>query len=57
MACICWGAVAGLAILTARAWSSSARVPARASLNVTALYWHFMDGLWIYLLVLLFFWR
>ena len=51
------GGVAGLATLTARAWSSSARVPARASLNVTALYWHFMDGLWIYLLVLLFFWR
>lgn len=51
------GGVAGLAILTARAWSSAARAPARVSLNVTALYWHFMDGLWIYLLVLLFFWR
>ena len=22
--------------------------------DVTALYWHFMDGLWVYLLVLLF---
>lgn len=51
------GGVAGLATLTARAWSSAPGVPARASLNVTALYWHFMDGLWIYLLVLLFFWR
>ena len=51
------GGVAGLATLTAKAWSSAARVPSRASLNVTALYWHFMDGLWIYLLVLLFFWR
>ena len=51
------GGVAGLAYLTARAWSSASRIPARASLNVTALYWHFMDGLWIYLLVLLFFWR
>ena len=51
------GGVAVLAYLTARAWSSAARIPARASLNVTALYWHFMDGLWIYLLVLLFFWR
>ena len=51
------GGVAGLAYLTARAWSSAARKPARASLNVTSLYWHFMDGLWIYLLVLLFFWR
>ena len=51
------GGVAGLAALTARAWTSAAGIPARASLNVTALYWHFMDGLWIYLLVLLFFWR
>ena len=51
------GGVAGLAYLTARAWSSAARIPTRASLNVTALYWHFMDGLWIYLLVLLFYWR
>ncbi len=51
------GGVAGLATLTARAWCSAGRVPARASLNVTALYWHFMDGLWIYLLVMLFFWR
>ncbi|MDE2665321.1 MAG: cytochrome c oxidase subunit 3 [Acidobacteriota bacterium] len=51
------GGMAALATLTARAWNSAARVPASASLNVTALYWHFMDGLWIYLLVLLFFWR
>ena len=51
------GGVAGLATLTARAWISAVGIPARASLNVTALYWHFMDGLWIYLLVLLFFWR
>jgi cytochrome c oxidase subunit 3 len=51
------GGVAALAFLTARAWISAARVPAGASLNVTAIYWHFMDGLWIYLLVLLFFWR
>ncbi len=26
-------------------------------MGVTALYWHFMDGLWIYLLGLLLFWR
>ena len=51
------GGVAALLYLTARAWISAARVPAKASLNVTAIYWHFMDGLWIYLLVLLFFWR
>ena len=26
----------------------------RTAADVTALYWHFMDGLWVYLLVLLF---
>ena len=51
------GGVAVLVYLTARTWSSAAPVLEKASLNVTALYWHFMDGLWIYLLVLLFFWR
>ena len=51
------GGVAALVYLTARAWISAARVPAGTSLNVTAIYWHFMDGLWIYLMVLLFFWR
>jgi heme/copper-type cytochrome/quinol oxidase subunit 3 len=26
-------------------------------LGVTAMYWHFMGGLWVYLMVLLFVWR
>jgi heme/copper-type cytochrome/quinol oxidase subunit 3 len=26
-------------------------------LGVTSLYWHFMDGLWVYLFGLLLFWR
>jgi heme/copper-type cytochrome/quinol oxidase subunit 3 len=25
--------------------------------DAVSLYWHFMDGLWIYLFLLLFFWR
>ena len=29
----------------------------RTPIDVMAMYWHFMDGLWIYLLLLLFFWR
>ncbi|MEW5975273.1 MAG: heme-copper oxidase subunit III [Acidobacteriota bacterium] len=29
----------------------------RNVLNLTAIYWHFMDGLWIYLTLLLFSWR
>lgn len=29
----------------------------RNAVEITALYWHFMDVLWIYIFVLLFFWR
>ncbi|HET9531107.1 MAG TPA: cytochrome c oxidase subunit 3 [Blastocatellia bacterium] len=29
----------------------------RNAVEVTAMYWHFMDGLWLYLFLLLFFWR
>lgn len=29
----------------------------RASVDATAIYWHFLDGLWIYLLLILFAWR
>jgi cytochrome c oxidase subunit 3 len=28
-----------------------------AAVDVTAIYWHFMDGLWVYLFLLLFLWR
>ncbi len=36
-----------------RPFGSANRVP----VDVMAIYWHFMDGLWVYLLLLLFFWR
>ena len=29
----------------------------QVAVDSTALYWHFMDGLWLYLFILLFFWR
>ena len=29
----------------------------RNALEVTAIYWHFMTGLWVYLFLLLFYWR
>jgi cytochrome c oxidase subunit 3 len=29
----------------------------RTAVEVTSIYWHFMDGLWIYLFLLLSFWR
>jgi cytochrome c oxidase subunit 3 len=46
------GGIAALGWLALRVW----RDPAVSGrwFEVTALYWHFMDGLWVYLLVLLF---
>lgn len=52
------GGVIALLVLTAKAWSLVyATRGLRILTDVTAIYWHFMDGLWIYLFVLLFFWR
>ena len=33
------------------------RPPTRTVLNVMAIYWHFLDGLWVYLLLFILFWR
>lgn len=49
------GGVAALAYLSRRLLQD--RPPTRTVLNVTAIYWHFMDGLWVYLLLFIFLWR
>lgn len=46
------GGIAALGWLAFRVWRDPAA--SRGWFEVTALYWHFMDGLWVYLLVLLF---
>ncbi|HLL73988.1 MAG TPA: cytochrome c oxidase subunit 3 [Pyrinomonadaceae bacterium] len=57
------GGIAGLGYLIARARreSAGARREARAlgaaRADAVGIYWHFMDGLWLYLFGLLFFWR
>jgi cytochrome c oxidase subunit 3 len=52
------GGVVALGYLMIRAWRTSRETTStRTALGVIALYWHFMDGLWIYLLLLLFVWR
>ena len=52
------GGVLALLVLAAMAWRQVyATRELRILSDVTAIYWHFMDGLWIYLFVLLFFWR
>jgi cytochrome c oxidase subunit 3 len=47
------GGIAALIYLVVRAGAIALRKQRRTAVDVTALYWHFMDGLWIYILFLL----
>jgi cytochrome c oxidase subunit 3 len=51
------GGVAALLYLTLEAWRYRLGPAKRTMVEVTALYWHFMDGLWVYILLLLWWWR
>jgi cytochrome c oxidase subunit III len=55
------GGVLGLGYLLIRAWKRSlkreAMLKRNAAANAVGIYWHFMDGLWVYLFLLLFLWR
>jgi cytochrome c oxidase subunit 3 len=55
------GGLAGLGFLTLhsrlRANDELAAAKSHAQTDAVSLYWHFMDALWIYLFLLLFFWR
>jgi cytochrome c oxidase subunit III len=62
------GGIFGLSYLTLRARRHGAAAKAtgahddaaskeRAHVEAIGLYWHFMDGLWVYLFALLFLWR
>jgi cytochrome c oxidase subunit 3 len=50
------GGVIALCFVTVAALRLRIGMKKRSAVNVTTLYWHFMDGLWIYLFLLLFFW-
>ena len=47
------GGIVALFYIVTRAPQLAAGIKRRVAVDVTALYWHFMDGLWIYLLILL----
>ncbi|HYG09949.1 MAG TPA: cytochrome c oxidase subunit 3 [Pyrinomonadaceae bacterium] len=56
------GGILGLSYLVLRArrdaaGASDAAGKERAHVDAIGLYWHFMDGLWVYLFALLFLWR
>jgi len=47
------GGIMALAYLAMRAPAIATGRQRRTAVDVTAIYWHFMDGLWIYILILL----
>lgn len=51
------GGLIALVFVTFRNQSKWTALRRRVAVDVTALYWHFLDGLWIVLFVMLFFWR
>jgi cytochrome c oxidase subunit III len=55
------GGIFGLDYLLLRSWRKADDAKGEAqregAAKAVALYWHFMDGLWIYLFLLLFLWR
>ena len=55
------GGIFGLDFLLLRSWRKAANAKSEAkreaAAGAVALYWHFMDGLWIFLFLLLFLWR
>lgn len=57
------GGILGLSFLlwratrTMRDVSKQATLKRRAAADAVGIYWHFMDGLWVYLFALLFLWR
>jgi len=50
------GGLVALVYVTAAAFRLRIGFKRRNAVEVTAIYWHFMDVLWIYLLALLYFW-
>jgi len=47
------GGILALFYVVGKAWMAAAWVNRQAAVEATALYWHFMDGLWVYLFLLL----
>jgi cytochrome c oxidase subunit III len=51
------GGLLTLGYVTVRVWRPASWPTRTAAVEAATLYWHFMDGLWVYLFVLLMFWR
>jgi cytochrome c oxidase subunit 3 len=51
------GGLLTLGYVTVRVWRPSLWPTRAAAVEAATIYWHFMDGLWVYLLALLMVWR
>ena len=51
------GGLLAIGYVTGRTWCGHHWVTRSAAIEAAALYWHFMDALWLYLFVLLLVWR
>ena len=51
------GGIAAMCFVTLKGIRRQFEEGRAAAVEITALYWHFMDGLWVYLFLLLFFWK
>jgi cytochrome c oxidase subunit 3 len=49
------GGICALLYVAVRNFDSARRVSRRTAADVTSYYWHFMDGLWVFLFALLYF--
>ena len=50
------GGVAALVYVDVQAWRLRLGPAKRTAIDVTAIFWHFLDGLWLYLMILVYVW-
>src|SRR5579863_7850255 len=50
------GGVAALVYVDIQAWRLRLGPAKRTAIDVTAIFWHFLDGLWLYLMLLFYVW-
>ena len=50
------GGVAALVYVDIQAWRLRLGPAKRTTIDIAAVYWHFLDGLWLYLMILFYVW-
>jgi cytochrome c oxidase subunit 3 len=50
------GGVSALLYVDVQAWRLRLGPAKRTAIDVTAIFWHFLDGLWVYLMILFYVW-